>query len=61
MIPSNFTAIHKPTKRSVTVQGCDVLYGTPKDSWTHRASGDFEAAQTALLWLSRPQKAEEAA
>jgi hypothetical protein len=61
MIPSNFTAIHKPTKRSVTVQGCDVLYTTPKDSWTHRASGNFEAAQTALLWISRAPKTEEAA
>jgi len=60
-LPSSFTASHRPTGRSVTVLGCGVLYSTGKESWTHRASGEFEAAQTALLWLARALKAEAAA
>ena len=58
---SSFTAIHKPTGRSVTVSGQQVLYSTGKQSWTHEASGYAEAVQTALLWLSRAPKVEEAA
>jgi hypothetical protein len=61
MIPSNFTAIEKSTGRSVTVLGCSVLYSTGKLAWTYEASGYVEAVQTALLWLSRAPKAEEAA
>ena len=61
MTPSSFTASHEPTKRSVTVVGCHILYSTPKESWTREASGYFEAAQAALLWLARASKAEEAA
>lgn len=60
-LPSSFTASHRPTKRSVTVAGCHILYSTPKESWTHEASGYVEAVQTALLWLSHSPKAEEAA
>jgi hypothetical protein len=59
--PSNFTAFHKPTERSVTVAGRQVLYSTGKHSWTHEASGYAEAVQTALQWISRAPKAEEAA
>jgi hypothetical protein len=59
--PSSFTAIQKSTGRSVTVLGCSVLYSTGKQSWTHEASGYVEAVQTALLWISRSPKAEEAA
>jgi hypothetical protein len=61
MTPSSFTATHKPTGRSVTVSGRQVLYSMGRQSWTHEASGYTEAVQTALLWLSRASKAEEAA
>jgi hypothetical protein len=61
MTPSSFTAVHKPTGRSVTVSGRQVLYSTQKQSWTHEASGEFEAARTALLWVAREAKQEEAA
>jgi hypothetical protein len=61
MIPSSFTAIQKSTGRSVTVSGRQVLYSIQKQSWTHEASGYAEAVQTALLWISRAPKAEEAA
>jgi hypothetical protein len=61
VIPSSFTAIQKSTGRTVTVSGRQVLYSTNKQFWTHEASGYFEAAQTALLWISLAAKAEEVA
>jgi hypothetical protein len=57
MTLSSFTAIRKSTGRSVTVSGCQVLYSTEKQSWTHEASGYAEAVQAALLWLSRTTEA----
>lgn len=61
MTSSSFTATHKPTGRSVTVAGRQVLYSTGKLAWTYEANGYVEAVQIALWWLSCTPKTEEAA